>query len=61
MKADYKTMDIEKAIEIWNDGLEIYGHDENDDLWIFDNDRGGLDTIFLRYIRRVRCCIAWQL
>lgn len=46
MKADYKTMDIEKAIETWNDEREIYGNDENDDLWIFDNDRGGLDTIF---------------
>lgn len=46
MKTDYKTMDIEKAIETWNDEREIYGNDENDDLWIFDNDRNGLDTIF---------------
>lgn len=46
MKADYKTMDIEKAIETWNDEREIYGHDKYDDLYIFDNDRDGLDTIF---------------
>lgn len=46
MKADYKTMDIEKAIETWNDEREIYGHDKYDDLYIFDNDRAGLDTIF---------------
>ena len=46
MKADYKCMDIENAIETWNDEREIYGHDENDDLWIFDNDREGFNTMF---------------
>lgn len=46
MKADYKDMDIEKAIETWNDEREIYGHDKYDDLYILDNDREGLDTIF---------------
>ncbi len=46
MKADYKTMDIEKAIETWNDEREIYGHDKYDDLYIFDNDNDGLNTMF---------------
>ena len=46
MKADYKTMDIEKAIETWNVQRGNDGHDRYDDLYIFDNDRDGLDTIF---------------
>lgn len=46
MKADYKTMDIENAIEVWNDEREIYGHDKYDDLYIFDNDNDGFNTMF---------------
>lgn len=48
MKADYKDMDIEKAVETWNDEREIYGHDKYDDLYIFDNDNDGLTTMFDR-------------
>lgn len=48
MKADYKSMDIEKAVEVWNDERENPGYDKYDDLYIFDNDNNGLSTMFDR-------------
>lgn len=43
---EYNKMDVAKAIETWNEQRENNSYDEYDDLWIFNNDREGLDTIF---------------
>lgn len=45
MKADYKTMDVEKAIQIWNEQRENAGHDKYDDLYILDNSRENINSL----------------
>lgn len=48
MEVDYKSMDIEKAIEAWNNERKKSGHDEYEDLYILDNDNTGLSIMFDR-------------
>lgn len=45
MKADYKCMDIEKAIETWNVQRGNDGHDKYDDLYILDNNRENINFL----------------
>lgn len=45
MKVDYKDMDIEKAIQVWNEQRENDGYDKYNDLYILDNNRENINSL----------------